>query len=110
MPNWYYTYYPFFGQESPQADIIGMVASQDESEPYELDAAAVFSCRYAKWLVVIVSGCSCWPSRGTTEQHVCHSKIEVTRVLAGSKFDRLVEMCQQVGWGATTVEQPDADD
>lgn len=54
---------PFFDQQDPEREIAGMVASDDNSQPYELDAIAVFAVVPSGFLVVEVSGCSCWPDR-----------------------------------------------
>jgi hypothetical protein len=90
---------PFFDQESPTCPIDGMIASIDNSEPYELDAAAVFrSGRH--YLVVFVSGCSCWPDRGSTDQRVCSTKADVDKALSGNYRD-LLQKCQDANWKVT---------
>lgn len=88
-------YSPFFDQEAPQCEVDGMIASQDKSEPYELDAAAVFKCG-RRYLVVFVSGCSCWPDRGSTRQVICHSRTDVDRELNG--WMELSLACQNAHW------------
>ena len=92
---------PFFDQQEPACQIGGMIASIDISEPYELDAAAVFKAG-RHYLVVIVSGCSCWPDRGTTEQIVCSVKSEVDRALTG-RYRDLLQKCQDA---RSKVTQP----
>jgi hypothetical protein len=88
---------PFFDQEQPQANIRGMIASVDKSPAYELDAAAVFDTTDHQFLVVFVSGCSCWPDRGSTTQHICARIVDVDRLLAG-EWSELKEKCQANGW------------
>ena len=91
-------YSPYFDQEEPEAEIVGMIAEQDDSEPYELYAAAVFKTKRG-YLVVFVSGCSCWPDRGSTEQILCPRKVDVDRALSGR--GGLIEKCQSASWKAT---------
>jgi len=88
---------PYFDQEAPEIPIKGMIASLARSPRYELDAAAVFKGNRL-YLVVKVSGCSCWPDRerGTTEQTVCHTKADVDKVLHG--WSELISECQQNNW------------
>lgn len=80
-----------------------MIADDDVSQPYELDAAAVFKARDG-YLVVFVSGCSCWPDRGATEQVVCPNKTAVDRALRANNHYRggawrdLLQKCQDAGW------------
>lgn len=74
---------PWFDQESPAIAILELIAECDDSEPYELNAGAVFRAVNGKFLVVFVSGCSCWPDRGNTTQTVCHTPVEVDRALQG---------------------------
>lgn len=74
---------PWFAQESPDIEVLELIAEQDDSEPYELNAAAVFRAVNGKFLVVFVSGCSCWPDRGSTTQIICHTPVEVDRALQG---------------------------
>jgi hypothetical protein len=95
-----YERYPYFEQEPPQVPIVGMIADLDLSKPYELDAAAVFDAGVRGYLVVFVSGCSCWPYRGGTEQSVCPTKIDVDRTLQGP-YRELLQLCQDAGWRVT---------
>lgn len=88
---------PFFDQEGPQGDIVGMIASMDISEPYEIDECAIFLCRDGEYLVVFVSGCSCWPDRGGTTQHLCPEKSDVDRVLT-QEYRSLLQKCQDANW------------
>lgn len=90
---------PFFDQEEPECSIQGMVASVDVSEPYELDAAAVFRAG-RNYLVVIVGGCSCWPDLGATTQQICKTKSEVDRMLTG-RYRSLLQKCQDAKWKVT---------
>jgi len=103
----YRQYSPFFDQEEPQLPIDGLIASGDMSAHYELDAAAVFKAQH-RYLVVFVSGCSCWPDRGGTYQAVCESKVDVDRELAG-RWPALAASCQANNWEVTeaykTVEK-----
>jgi hypothetical protein len=87
---------PFFDQEAPQVELLGMISSDDCSEPYELGACAVFKAKQG-WLVVEVSGCSCWPDRGWTSQSVCPRKTDVDKVLRG-KWSGLLDACQAKDW------------
>jgi hypothetical protein len=73
-----------------------MIASVDESASYELDAAAVFKTG-RQYLVVFVSGCSCWPYRGSTEQYICPTKVDVDRTVRG-KYNSLLQKCQDANW------------
>jgi hypothetical protein len=90
---------PFFDQESPEVGIKGMIAVYDQSQPYELDAMAVFKAVGKGYLVVRVSGCSCWPDRGGTYQTVCNTKHEVDKACAG--WSKLLDACQQANWKVT---------
>lgn len=88
-------YSPFFDQEEPECPVDGMIASIDTSASYELDASAVFKCG-RRYLIVTVSGCSCWPDRGSTRQTICHSRAEVDRALSGNRD--LLQECQNANW------------
>jgi hypothetical protein len=88
-------YSPYFDQESPEIPIDGMIASLDRSPSYELDAAAVFKGG-RHYLVVMVSGCSCWPDRGSTNQTVCFTRSDVDKALEG--WSELLSECQQNNW------------
>lgn len=88
---------PFFDQESPDVDICGMIASMDISRPYEIDECAVFKCSSRGYLVVWVSGCSCWPDRGTTQQEFCPTQSDVDRALSG-EYRSLLQKCQDAKW------------
>lgn len=87
---------PYFDQEDPQVPILGMIADSDQSADYELDAAAVFACERG-YLVVEVSGCSCWPDRGGTTQTHCPEKADVDKCLSG-RWPGLLADCQEVRW------------
>jgi len=87
---------PFFDQEPPVCPITGMIASVDHSPSWELDAAAVFQA-HAQYLVVIVSGCSCWPDMGNTIQRICPTKADVDKALSGQYRD-LLQKCQDANW------------
>jgi hypothetical protein len=89
-------YGPYFDQEEPQAEIMGLIADLDISPPYELDAAAVFKIKKG-FLVVFVSGCSCWPDRGTTTQVICNRIVDVDRELRG-EWSALLNACQAKKW------------
>lgn len=90
---------PFFDQEEPEIEISGLIASLDLSPSYELDAKAVFKAG-RHYLVVEVSGCSCWPYRGGTGQTVCTTRSEVDRLLTGEWRD-LLQQCQNANWKIT---------
>lgn len=90
---------PFFDQEEPIAPIVGMIASIDMSQPYELDATAVYKCERG-FLVVSVSGCSCWPDRGSTTQEFCSTLSDVDKTLMFNCRE-LLTMCQQRNWNVT---------
>jgi len=93
---------PYFDQESPEIPITGMIADLDCSQPYELDAAAVFKAVSAGYLVVFVSGCSCWPDRGSTTQTICKRKSDVDKVLRNG-WHELLDKCQSQGWKPVKV-------
>lgn len=93
-----FSYSPFFDQEEPQVEVLGMIASEDISPSWELDACAVFKAKKG-YLVVFVSGCSCWPDRGSTSQHVCARKSEVDKILRG-QWSGLLDDCQRKEWKA----------
>lgn len=86
---------PYFDQDAPEIPIKGMIAFLDRSPRYELDSAAVFKGDRL-YLVVKVSGCSCWPDIGSTEQTVCHTKADVDKALQG--WSELLSECQKNGW------------
>lgn len=87
----------FFNQEEPERPILGMIAEEDQSAPYELDAKAVFAVDPVGFLVVEVSGCSCWPDRGSTTQTYCEDRIAVHRCI-GEGWKSLYEECQTRDW------------
>lgn len=60
-------YEKFFDQEDPPIPVIACVASYDDSEPYEVDAGAIFQTEDGKFIGVTISGCSCWPATGSTK-------------------------------------------
>jgi len=88
---------PFFDQEDADVAIIGMIESMNISQPYEIDECAVFKCRDKGYLVVWVSGCSCWPDRGGTRQEFCPTQSDVDRVLTG-EYRSLLQKCQDAKW------------
>lgn len=91
---------PFFDQEEPQIKVDGMIASVDHSPSYELDAQAVFKAGH-RYLVVEVSGCSCWPDRGSTTQTICTEKSEVDKIV----YRDLLQACQDANWECKTVNK-----
>jgi hypothetical protein len=97
---------PFFDQDSPDCEIDGLIASEDRSPSWELEAAAVFKAG-RRYLVVYVSGCSCWPDRGSTNQVICHSRVDVDRELAAN-WKSLAAACQDAKWEVTqaVVSEP----
>ena len=95
---------PFFDQEGPEVKIDGLIASMDDSPSWELDAKAVFKAG-RHYLVVEVSGCSCWPDRGGTTQTVCHTRSDVDRVLT-DKWRNLIQQCQNANWKVTEPVSP----
>lgn len=90
-------YSPYFDQEEPIAEIEGLIADEDTSQPYELDSTAVFKVKGKGWLVVTVSGCSCWPDRGWTDQQFRTRKSDVDKLISPSLRDEL----QNRGWKVT---------
>ena len=93
---------PYFDQDKPDYPVEFMVADLDISEPYELTAAAVFRIAGRPgYLVVYVSGCSCWPSRGETRQVYCQNKAAVDRELTG-EWRPLLDACQAAKWVQAT--------
>ena len=90
------SYSPYFDQEEPQIEVTGMIADYDISQPYELDACAVFKAKKG-YLVVFVSGCSCWPDRGFTSQILCNRKSDVDKQLRGN-WSNLLDKCQERSW------------
>ena len=67
----------------------------------ELDACTVFKAKNRKYLVVRVSGCSCWPSKGTTTQIICNNKQEVDRELISCGYSELIDKLQLCEWKIT---------
>lgn len=92
---------PYFDQEDPVIDVECLIADLDISERYELEAAAVFKTK-TKYLIVFVSGCSCWPTKGTTEQIICNNKTDVDKKLRG-KWNKLLQKCQDGNWAASQL-------
>lgn len=97
-------FYPYFGQENPEVPIIGMIADMDESADWELDAVAVFKAKQG-YLIVEVSGCSCWPDRGYTNQIHCNRRTDVQRYLRSTSVGyngvsglELFLKCQERSW------------
>ena len=70
---------PWFDQDAPECEPVRVLAEGDWSPSYELDAGAIFECSDGRYLLVSVSGCSCWPDRGITSQVVCASLADVDR-------------------------------
>lgn len=93
-------YSPFFDQEQPSCSVVGIIAEVDHSPSWELEAAGVFSCESGGYLVVEVSGCSCWPDRGGTTQTHCPTKADVDRVLK-EQYGDLISKCQDAEWKVT---------
>lgn len=60
-------YGSFFDQENPPVPVVECVAEYDASGPYEVDSGAIFKTQDGKFIGVTISGCSCWPGRGSTE-------------------------------------------
>ena len=58
---------PYFDQNPTLSrPVKRMVVDADCSPPYELDASALFELENGAYVVIHVSGCSCWPDRGYT--------------------------------------------
>lgn len=95
-------YMPYFDQEPPERDIVGLIADLDVAPSYEMDAMAVFKVKGQGYLVVHVYGCSCWPTRGYTEQVYCADQAEVDRAIArlarDADFSLLIDKCQAAKW------------
>jgi hypothetical protein len=92
-------YSPFFDQESPDVDVVSLITSRDVSASWELDACAVFKAIDNKYLVVSVSGCSCWPDRGGTSQTICYDKVDVIRAIQSSgNGDEYAGMMDGIDW------------
>lgn len=93
---------PYFDQEQPQIPISGLIADLDMSPSYELDAMAVFKANGKGYLVVHVSGCSCWPDRGGTDQRVCNTKTDVQKAIREfseyTDFAQLLDKLQELSW------------
>lgn len=94
---------PFFDQEGPITTITAMLESMDISEPYEIDECAVFLCADGGYLVVWVSGCSCWPDLGGTTQEYCKTKADVDKALTG-RYRDLLQQLQDSNWGLRNTE------
>lgn len=97
-----FDYSPYFDQEQPQIPVSGIIADLDMSRPYELDAVAVFKASGKGYLVVHVSGCSCWPDRGGTDQRICNNKTDVQKSIREfseyTDFAALLDKLQGVSW------------
>ncbi len=77
-----FTFCAFFDQEpqlSAKPQI--MLASIDNSEPYEVDEHAIFLLENGKFCYISISGCSCWPTRGYTEVWEANSIGEIEKYL-----------------------------
>ena len=92
----------YFDQEEPIAEILGLIADFDLSEPYELNAKAVFKAKRG-YLLVEVSSCSCWPDMGSTHQQLFFRKSDLDRELTG-EWCSLLEKCQQADWKVESVK------
>lgn len=88
---------PYFDQEKPERPIERFIADFDDSEPYELSAYALFTCVGGGYLLVRVSGCSCWPDRGNTSQTYCEDKAAASRAMNGTP--QLMDAVQAANWG-----------
>jgi hypothetical protein len=88
---------PYFDQEDPQVPIKGIIADLDRSTSYELDAKAVYKTIDKGYLFVEVSGCSCWPDRGSTSQTFCKTRVEIDKLI-GDEWHELLDLCQQRNW------------
>lgn len=86
---------PYFDQEPPQVPIVGMIADFDDSPSYELDARALFKTARG-YLLVEVSGCSCWPDRGGTTQTYFTRKADADKALA--PWPQLKDAVQAADW------------
>lgn len=86
---------PYFDQEEPTVPVVGLIADYDWSPSWELAAAALFKSKPG-YLLVEVSGCSCWPDRGGTTQTHLHSKAEVDKALA--HLPELKDKIQAADW------------
>lgn len=97
-----FTLSPYFVQEEPQIPVIGLIADLDKSPSYKLDAIAVYKAKGHGYLVVHVSGCSCWPYYGGTDQRVCNNKTDVQRAIrefsSYNDFADLLDMLQDRQW------------
>jgi len=85
---------PWFDQEKPECPPVSLLVEGDWSAPYELYAGAVFACADGRFLVVGVSGCSCWPDGGSTVQRVCNDVAERDRAMRevfGNKAQKLLD-------------------
>jgi len=91
-------YGSFFDQEDPERPLKGIIAEADHSGCYELDAKAVFKVDPKGYLLVEVSGRSCWPDHGSTTQTYCEDRIAVSRALAGDGWSDLIQACQDARW------------
>jgi hypothetical protein len=102
----YDNFSPYFDQEEPEIEITGMIASLDQSASYELDAIAVFKAKSRRYLVVHVSGCSCWPDRGSTYQQVCENKTKVQEAIRQfseyTDFAGIMDALQAASWKVTS--------
>lgn len=92
---------PYCDQGPLERPVTGLISDLDISGSYELDACAVFKCEDRGYLVVYVSGCSCWPDRGFTREVYCATKTDVDRELMDGPYKDLRHQCQNVGWKVT---------
>lgn len=93
--------YPYFDQENPQVPVLGMIADRYDPRSNDMDAIAVFKASKG-YLVVEVSGCSCWPDSGTTVQTVCHTKSDVDRIIG--RYPDLIDKVQAAKWKVAQTE------
>lgn len=91
---------PWFDQWQPECQPVSLLAEGDWSQPYELDAGAVFACADGRFLVVCVSGCSCWPDRGSTVQRVCNDAAERDRAMREVFGDKAQELLDKIAEAA----------
>ena len=103
------TFCPYFDQEQPQCEIVGMIADEDLSDLCWLEAQSVFECNGGRYSVVHVFGNSLWPDtqyNNTTSQTVCTSISEVDQSVGSgeeSSWSGLIERCQSANWKATRL-------
>lgn len=101
------TSWMYFDQEPPDMPVAGLIAEVDYSDNCQLEAIAVFRGAISKYLVVYVTGCSCWPVSGSTEQHICHTKTDVQHAISSVRsipkevVGELMDELQACDWKVT---------